>query len=317
MTRNLFTVLAAATLACCSGAAMAQSPVGNPSFDAAFLGQAAPTVGNWASFLGGAGPLKAEVDATACGCTIVPRTGSSALVLIAQSATSFVGVQQPVTGITPGASYTMKLWARTGGPINNPVEYRIEWQDASGTGIGNQFALTTNIGPQLTATYQQFTLTAVAPANAARANLVIDLQTYDFNPVTPAFDTTAYFDDVELIQTPGQNACCAASGTCTIATVGACPTGTTALAANSTCTVNNCPQPAAPVACCNPTSGFCALVAATACTGLSATAGAANSTCSPNPCVAHPVCRADFNNSQALEVQDIFDFLNAWFAGCP
>jgi hypothetical protein len=28
-------------------------------------------------------------------------------------------------------------------------------------------------------------------------------------------------------------------------------------------------------------------------------------------------CKADFNESGSLEVQDIFDFLNAWFAGCP
>ncbi len=28
-------------------------------------------------------------------------------------------------------------------------------------------------------------------------------------------------------------------------------------------------------------------------------------------------CPADFNESGALEVQDIFDFLNSWFAGCP
>lgn len=32
-------------------------------------------------------------------------------------------------------------------------------------------------------------------------------------------------------------------------------------------------------------------------------------------CVAS--CNADFNRSGAIEVQDIFDFLNAWFAGCP
>jgi hypothetical protein len=28
-------------------------------------------------------------------------------------------------------------------------------------------------------------------------------------------------------------------------------------------------------------------------------------------------CKADFNESGAIEVQDIFDFLSAWFAGCP
>ena len=28
-------------------------------------------------------------------------------------------------------------------------------------------------------------------------------------------------------------------------------------------------------------------------------------------------CPADFNKSGALEIADVFDFLNAWFAGCP
>ena len=30
-----------------------------------------------------------------------------------------------------------------------------------------------------------------------------------------------------------------------------------------------------------------------------------------------PRCRADFNGSGVLNVQDIFDFVSAWFAGCP
>jgi hypothetical protein len=28
-------------------------------------------------------------------------------------------------------------------------------------------------------------------------------------------------------------------------------------------------------------------------------------------------CPADFNHAGGLTVQDIFDFLAAWFAGCP
>lgn len=28
-------------------------------------------------------------------------------------------------------------------------------------------------------------------------------------------------------------------------------------------------------------------------------------------------CRADFNNMNGITIQDVFDFLNAWFAGCP
>jgi hypothetical protein len=30
-----------------------------------------------------------------------------------------------------------------------------------------------------------------------------------------------------------------------------------------------------------------------------------------------PGCAADYNLSGGLEVQDIFDFLNGWFAGSP
>ena len=28
-------------------------------------------------------------------------------------------------------------------------------------------------------------------------------------------------------------------------------------------------------------------------------------------------CPGDFNHSDGIEVQDIFDFLNAWFVACP
>jgi hypothetical protein len=31
----------------------------------------------------------------------------------------------------------------------------------------------------------------------------------------------------------------------------------------------------------------------------------------------NPCCPVDFNNSGGTEIQDIFDFLAAWFAGCP
>jgi hypothetical protein len=33
--------------------------------------------------------------------------------------------------------------------------------------------------------------------------------------------------------------------------------------------------------------------------------------------IAPVVCRGDFNHSGGLEIQDIFDYLNAWFAGNP
>jgi hypothetical protein len=42
--------------------------------------------------------------------------------------------------------------------------------------------------------------------------------------------------------------------------------------------------------------------------------GCVSATCAT---VSVTICRVDFNCSGTLEVQDIFDFLNAWFAGSP
>ena len=33
-------------------------------------------------------------------------------------------------------------------------------------------------------------------------------------------------------------------------------------------------------------------------------------------CIADPICEEDFNHSSVVTVQDIFDFLAAYFAGC-
>jgi hypothetical protein len=144
-------------------------------------------------------------------------------------------------------------------------------------------------------------------------------------------------------------ACCAADGTCTFVTAATC-TGA-AGAFGSTCTPNTCPQPS--VACCL-TDGSCTFVMASSCTGTPGTFG---STCNPNACPqptgacclgvicdirgasacsgpyshfvgpntacnapgnnATPCCKADFNQSGAIGVDDIFDYLNAWFGALP
>jgi hypothetical protein len=44
---------------------------------------------------------------------------------------------------------------------------------------------------------------------------------------------------------------------------------------------------------------------------------AADGLSSPGPIGATPACRADFNIDGVLNSQDIFDYLNAWFTGCP
>ena len=70
-------------------------------------------------------------------------------------------------------------------------------------------------------------------------------------------------------------------------------------------------------ACCNGTT--CTLVSGAAACIAPATYLGNGTACAPlgrngamNAC-----CPADFNNSGGANVQDIFDFLAAWFAGCP
>lgn len=65
-------------------------------------------------------------------------------------------------------------------------------------------------------------------------------------------------------------------------------------------------------ACCSATTANCVVLDVQACDTLGLRAG--GTTCSPNAC--RP-CPGDFNRSGGITVQDIFDFLTAYFAGCP
>jgi len=317
MLRNLSAYAAAVVTACLCGTSIAQTPVGNPGFESTLVYDTAPAPGNWTGFFGG--PATSVLAAEQS--TVAPRTGQYALHLkvFGPDGMAFCGMQQPVNSIVAGVTYSMSIWARTAGNINNPVEYRIEWKDASGAFVGNEFALTTNIGPQLTATYQQFTLTAVAPATAVTANLVVDLQDFDFNsPLNPMFDTEVFIDDVTFGAAPlsTQTACCALDGSCEVTLTGGCPSGSTPMAAGSTCSPNTCPT-LTPGACCNPTTGGCVVTIQATCTGLSGQYRGDGVFCVPQLCNAGGGCRADFNGNGHVEVGDIFAFLSAWFAGCP
>jgi hypothetical protein len=144
-------------------------------------------------------------------------------------------------------------------------------------------------------------------------------------PPTARFDGAAwsslslpYALSIRVTVVPSVSACCNGRGTggCAViapadcAAVGGVPSGNA-----TTCTAVNCAT-IVPGACCHGatcqsiTSPSCAaIVGARFLGGTSCTPVAAGG---PNPC-----CPADFNNSGGLSPQDIFDFLNAWFAGCP
>jgi hypothetical protein len=44
---------------------------------------------------------------------------------------------------------------------------------------------------------------------------------------------------------------------------------------------------------------------------------AADGLTTPGPINSTPSCAADYNGDGSLNTQDIFDYLNAWFTGCP
>jgi hypothetical protein len=141
-------------------------------------------------------------------------------------------------------------------------------------------------------------------------------------------------------------ACCTASGTCTLVASSLCQTGSTWLGALTTCSPTNSCVASAP--CCHRAAGQCVVLPINQCFGLGLSFGSAGGTCNVSVCPAptiaccngnacsivqgttcgagRPVfggvctpticCDADFNRSGAVTVQDVFEFLAAWFAGC-
>jgi hypothetical protein len=70
-------------------------------------------------------------------------------------------------------------------------------------------------------------------------------------------------------------------------------------------------------ACCTGTSCAVTLPPPAACVGTNTRYAGDGTTCNAMGNDTTPCCKADFNQSGAISVQDIFDFLNAWFAGSP
>lgn len=68
-----------------------------------------------------------------------------------------------------------------------------------------------------------------------------------------------------------------------------------------------------PIACCNPSTGHCALSEPASCVAMQLR-DLGTTTCAPDAC---GVCRADFDQNGATNVDDLFLFLNEWFVGCP
>ncbi len=117
---------------------------------------------------------------------------------------------------------------------------------------------------------------------------------------------------------PGK--CCLPDGTCQLtpsATIGneaACTATGGVYTVAGVCEPNTCPI-ASNGACCRGTT--CALDTSANCTGANTRFAGANTVCNVAGNNTTPCCKADFNQSGAISVQDIFDFLGAYFTANP
>jgi hypothetical protein len=112
---------------------------------------------------------------------------------------------------------------------------------------------------------------------------------------------------------PQPGACCVtATSACSFTLQSACTGGST-WNGGTVCSPNPCATPAG--ACC--TASSCAVVVQTACTGPQTHFAGANTVCNAPGNNRTPCCKADFNQSGAVTVQDIFDFLTAYFTNSP
>lgn len=119
---------------------------------------------------------------------------------------------------------------------------------------------------------------------------------------------TSSFNALDIAISLG--ACCSGS-TCSIQPPSFCSGGNGIYAGNNTtCTPNPCGG-----ACCR--GSTCVASTQAACTGPNTVFAGANTTCNVFPSATTPCCLADFNHSGMVTVQDIFDFLGAYFTSSP
>ncbi len=303
MQRKFWSVVGAVVAMCTGAAAMAQAPVGNPGYETD-IAQNTVVPDNWGTFYGG--PPTSVLFANNVETQF--RTGTRSLRLfVGGDGNAFCGVQQTVGGLSGGLDYQFRIWAKKGAlPNENGIDIKIEWVNATGGNTGGIPIL----NPSLTDDWVEYVVQGTAPADAVSARLVLAVQSFTFNPVNPVFNTEAFFDDASLVLAPNQNLgrCCGAEGACSVTNSAGC-TGT--FTAGGVCTPNTCPG--APGACCNRRSGVCVTTVQTLCSALGGVFAGPGVTCSPTNCTA---CPSDFNGSGTATVQDIFDFLTAYFAGC-
>lgn len=107
-------------------------------------------------------------------------------------------------------------------------------------------------------------------------------------------------------------ACCAPDGSCAPTDAANCPAGST-FTPGGACDPNPCPPPLG--ACC--TGSICTQTTQAACAGPASAFAGVGLACNQYPQSVGACCLADFNHLSGVSVQDLFDFLSAYFSGLP
>ncbi len=150
----------------------AQELIENGGFESPLLAPNLSVEGNFSGFAGG-GVAEPILDATA------PNSGASHLSIVFNGEdNSFAGVQQVVDNIVQGATYTFDIAARTVGTFGLNAEFRIEYLDAAGNFVGDQFATNQDITTGLSDTYANFSNVSTAPTGATSLRAVFAAQSF-------------------------------------------------------------------------------------------------------------------------------------------
>lgn len=189
--------IACAAAAGIVSAASGQNLLMNGSFESA-LNYDGNDVGNWNAFFGGA-PFQMAESITPLP-ELPPIDGTQVLQIgTTGQPDTFVGVTQRVA-VNGDAEYTFSFYAREIVDMGYNAEFRIEWYDAGGAVIGDQFGLNQDITASLTDSFQLYSMTHMAPTNAAFATAVIAMQT--FGGVPDPYEGFVQFDGAAFVPAP-------------------------------------------------------------------------------------------------------------------
>lgn len=145
--------------------AFSATTIADPSFeDAANFVDDGNGVGKWNSF--------SQAPASATITTAAARTGSSSAELVLGAANLFAGFFQDIM-VNPGDTITLDLWHQAVNQEAGSIEIRIEWQSG-----GGEIARTANANPAPGSTFENFTISHLAPAGADTARVVYATQSF-------------------------------------------------------------------------------------------------------------------------------------------